>query len=162
MARNSHSESLFVSHQSLQSLSFPHFRHTIIRDPFIQRQEVKMSLFLRGSRLSFLNSVARSQIHTRALSTRRWFGAAPSSFLDREEVQQRAMTVLKNFPKVDEMKVSASAHFANDLGLDSLDQVEVVMAFEDEFGVEIPDDEAEKILSTDDAIRYISAHPQAK
>ena len=121
-----------------------------------------MSLFLRGSRLSFLNSVARSQIHTRALSTRRWFGAAPSSFLDREEVQQRAMTVLKNFPKVDEMKVSASAHFANDLGLDSLDQVEVVMAFEDEFGVEIPDDEAEKILSTDDAIRYISAHPQAK
>jgi len=60
------------------------------------------------------------------------------------------------------LQVSPSAHFQKDLGLDSLDTVEVVMAFEEEFAVEIPDVEADKILSTADAIQYISAHPQAK
>lgn len=59
-------------------------------------------------------------------------------------------------------QVSPSAHFQKDLGLDSLDTVEIVMAFEEEFAVEIPDVEADKILSTADAIQYISAHPQAK
>lgn len=60
------------------------------------------------------------------------------------------------------MQVNPSAHFQKDLGLDSLDTVELVMAFEEEFAVEIPDVEADKILSTSEAIRYISAHPQAK
>jgi NADH dehydrogenase (ubiquinone) 1 alpha/beta subcomplex 1, acyl-carrier protein len=58
--------------------------------------------------------------------------------------------------------VTPTSEFQKDLGLDSLDQVEVVMAFEEEFAVEIPDSEADKILSTKDAIEYISAHPQAK
>ena len=60
------------------------------------------------------------------------------------------------------MQVTPAANFQKDLGLDSLDVVEVVMAFEEEFGVEIPDAEADKILSTDEAISYIAAHPQAK
>lgn len=60
------------------------------------------------------------------------------------------------------LQVTPTAHFQKDLGLDSLDTVEVVMAFEEEFGVEIPDAEADKILSTSDAISYIAAHPQAK
>lgn len=59
-------------------------------------------------------------------------------------------------------QVTPSAHFQKDLGMDSLDTVEVVMAFEEEFGVEIPDAEADKILSTSDAITYIAAHPQAQ
>ena len=46
--------------------------------------------------------------------------------------------------------------------MDSLDTVEVVMAFEEEFAIEIPDSEADKILSTSDAISYVAAHPQAK
>ncbi len=46
--------------------------------------------------------------------------------------------------------------------MDSLDTVEVVMAFEEEFAIEIPDSEADKILSTSDAINYVAAHPQAK
>jgi NADH dehydrogenase (ubiquinone) 1 alpha/beta subcomplex 1 len=58
--------------------------------------------------------------------------------------------------------VTPSAHFQKDLGMDSLDTVEVVMAFEEEFGVEIPDAEADKILSTSDAITYIASHPQAQ
>ncbi len=60
------------------------------------------------------------------------------------------------------VQVTPSAHFQKDLGLDSLDTVEVVMAFEEEFAIEIPDSEADKILSTADAINYVAAHPQAK
>ena len=59
------------------------------------------------------------------------------------------MTVLQGFEKVDAGKLSATAHFKNDLGLDSLDTVEVVMAVEEEFNIEIPDAEAEKIQSTE-------------
>lgn len=59
-------------------------------------------------------------------------------------------------------QVTPTAHFQNDLGLDSLDTVEVVMAFEEEFAIEIPDTEADKILSTSDAISYIAGHPHAK
>ena len=69
---------------------------------------------------------------------------------------------LKNFQKVDPTKVTEKSHFMNDLGLDSLDTVEVVMAFEDEFAIEIPDNEADKILSVADAVEYIANHPQAK
>lgn len=60
------------------------------------------------------------------------------------------------------LQVSPTAHFQKDLGLDSLDTVEVVMALEEEFAVTIPDAEADKILSTEEAISYLSSHPQAK
>ena len=56
---------------------------------------------------------------------------------------------------VDEAKVTEDASFIDDLGADSLDTVELVMAFEEEFGVEIPDDAAEKITTVRDAIEYI-------
>ena len=56
---------------------------------------------------------------------------------------------------VDADKVTENASFIDDLGADSLDNVELVMAFEEEFGVEIPDDAAEKISTVSDAIKYI-------
>jgi acyl carrier protein len=59
-------------------------------------------------------------------------------------------------------QVTPTASFSKDLGLDSLDQVEVCMALEEEFCVTIPDAEAEKILSNTDAISFICSHPQAK
>ena len=59
---------------------------------------------------------------------------------------------------VDEAKVTEEASFVDDLGADSLDTVELVMAFEEEFGCEIPDDAAEKILTVKDAIEYIKTH----
>jgi NADH dehydrogenase (ubiquinone) 1 alpha/beta subcomplex 1 len=84
------------------------------------------------------------------------------TFLDRKEVTDRVIAVLKNFEKVDASKVTPVAHFNNDLGLDSLDAVEVCMALEEEFVITIPDAEAEKILSIEDAVNFISTHPQAK
>jgi acyl carrier protein len=59
---------------------------------------------------------------------------------------------------VEPEKVTEDASFIDDLGADSLDIVELVMAFEEEFGVEIPDDAAEKITTVKDAISYIDAH----
>ena len=59
-------------------------------------------------------------------------------------------------------KVTSAARFKEDLDLDSLDAVEIVMAIEEEFCIEIPDSEADKILSITDAVAFISAHPMAK
>ncbi|CAL4900428.1 unnamed protein product [Urochloa decumbens] len=84
------------------------------------------------------------------------------SFLDKGEVADRVVSVVKNFQKVEPAKVTPTAHFQKDLGLDSLDTVEVVMAFEEEFGFEIPDNEAEKIDSIKTAVDFIASHPQAK
>lgn len=64
--------------------------------------------------------------------------------------------------QVNASKVTVGARFKEDLDLDSLDAVEVVMAIEEEFCIEIPDSEADKILSIPDAVHYISNHPMAK
>ncbi|XP_002170625.2 uncharacterized protein LOC100214359 isoform X1 [Hydra vulgaris] len=72
-----------------------------------------------------------------------------------ESIEEQTLNVLKLFDKVDPSKVTLEAHFINDLGLDSLDVVEVVMAFEDEFGIEISDDEAEKIFTVQQAADLI-------
>lgn len=58
---------------------------------------------------------------------------------------------------VDESEVTRDASFIDDLGADSLDIVELIMAFEDEFGIEIPDDIAEKISTVNDAVEYIKS-----
>jgi NADH dehydrogenase (ubiquinone) 1 alpha/beta subcomplex 1 len=58
--------------------------------------------------------------------------------------------------------VTPEAHFEKDLGLDSLDVVELVMALEEEFGIEIPDSEADKIASISDAVSYIISNPLSK
>ena len=57
-----------------------------------------------------------------------------------------------------EADVTPDAHFVDDLGADSLDTVELVMKFEEDFDIEIPDDDAEKIQTVQDAVNYINAH----
>lgn len=73
-------------------------------------------------------------------------------------VSERVKKIVVEHLGVDEAKVTDGASFINDLGADSLDTVELVMAFEEEFGIEIPDDAAEKILTIKDAIDFIEAH----
>ncbi|KAG0579959.1 hypothetical protein M758_4G139500 [Ceratodon purpureus] len=86
---------------------------------------------------------------------------AHGAYLDRRDVIDRVLDVVKSNEKVDASKVSETATF-KDMGLDSLDEVEVVMALEEEFALEIPDAEADKIRSAPDAIDYIASHPMAK
>jgi acyl carrier protein len=74
------------------------------------------------------------------------------------DTADRVKKIVVDHLGVDEAKVTESASFIDDLGADSLDTVELVMAFEEEFGVEIPDDAAEKITTVKDAIAYIDAH----
>ena len=71
---------------------------------------------------------------------------------------ERVKKVIVQQLSVEEPEVTAEASFTNDLGADSLDLVELVMAFEEEFGVEIPDDAAEKIATVSDAIKFINDH----
>lgn len=72
------------------------------------------------------------------------------------EVKVKAIVVRQLGVKDDEVALEKS--FVDDLGADSLDIVELVMAMEDEFGFEIPDDEAEGIRTVGDAVKYINAH----
>ena len=72
------------------------------------------------------------------------------------DIAERVKKIVIEHLGVDEDKVTDSASFIEDLGADSLDTVELVMAFEEEFNCEIPDDAAEKILTVKDAISFIS------
>ena len=71
------------------------------------------------------------------------------------DIGDRVKKIVVEHLGVDESKVTEEASFVDDLGADSLDTVELVMAFEEEFGVEIPDDAAEKIGTVKDAITFI-------
>lgn len=71
------------------------------------------------------------------------------------ETLERVKKVIVEQLSVEEAEVTPEASFTADLGADSLDTVELVMAFEEEFGVEIPDEEAEKIQKVQDAVDYI-------
>ncbi len=74
------------------------------------------------------------------------------------DIAERVKKIVVEHLGVDEVKVTENASFVDDLGADSLDTVELVMAFEEEFGCEIPDDAAEKIMTVKDAIAYIDSH----
>ncbi len=74
------------------------------------------------------------------------------------DIETKVKEIIVEQLGVDPAEVVPSASFINDLGADSLDTVELVMAFEEEFGIEIPDEEAEKIQSVGQAIEYINAH----
>ncbi len=71
------------------------------------------------------------------------------------EIGSKVKKIVADHLGVDEAKVNEEANFIDDLGADSLDTVELVMAFEEEFGSEISDTEAEKILTVGDAIKFI-------
>ena len=77
---------------------------------------------------------------------------------DKVNVLEKVTKIVVDNLGVDAEKVTANASFIDDLGADSLDTVELVMAFEEEFGCEIPDDEAEKLVTVGDAVKYIETH----
>ena len=78
------------------------------------------------------------------------------------EIGERVKKIVVEHLGVEPEKVVDGASFIDDLGADSLDTVELVMAFEEEFGIEIPDDDAEKITRVKEAIEYIESHAKSK
>ncbi len=74
------------------------------------------------------------------------------------EIASRVKDIIVDKLSVEESEVTNGASFTNDLGADSLDTVELIMEFEKEFGISIPDDQAEKIGTVGDAISYIEAN----
>jgi acyl carrier protein len=76
------------------------------------------------------------------------------------EIQEKIKQIIVDELGVDEAEVTENARFIEDLGADSLDLVELVMRFEEEFGIEIPDEDAEKIQSVRDAYAYVEQHKQ--
>ena len=76
--------------------------------------------------------------------------------------EERVKQIIVEQLGVDEGEVTPSANFIDDLGADSLDTVELVMAFEEAFDIEIPDEDAEKIRTVKDAVDYIDQHAKGK
>jgi acyl carrier protein len=77
-------------------------------------------------------------------------------------VEERVKQIIVEQLGVDEGEVTPTASFVDDLGADSLDTVELVMAFEENFGIEIPDEDAEKIATVKDAVDNIEKHAKGK
>ena len=75
-------------------------------------------------------------------------------------VDDKVKSIIAEQLGVEASEVTENASFTDDLGADSLDIVELVMAFEEEFGLEIPDEDAEKIVKVSDAVSYINAHAE--
>jgi len=73
-------------------------------------------------------------------------------------VEEKVKSIIVDQLGVNEAEVTGTASFVDDLGADSLDTIELVMAFEEAFGIEIPDEDAEKIKTVKDAIEYVEAH----
>ena len=74
------------------------------------------------------------------------------------EISDKVKAIIVDKLSVDEAEVQDGASFANDLGADSLDTVELIMEFEKQFGITIPDDQSEKLSTVGDAIAYIEEH----
>ena len=77
------------------------------------------------------------------------------------DIEARVKKIVAEQLGVNEVEVKTASSFVDDLGADSLDNVELVMALEDEFGTEIPDEEAEKITTVQQAIDFVTAHSKS-
>jgi len=78
------------------------------------------------------------------------------------DIEQKVKEIICEQLSVEESEVTPEASFVESLNADSLDIVELIMAFEEAFGIEIPDDDAEKIRTVGDSIEYIKTHKKAK
>ncbi|XP_022814096.1 acyl carrier protein, mitochondrial isoform X2 [Spodoptera litura] len=119
----------------------------------------RLSTVVLQQKFSTINAALKAyntqyhQYGAQNISVRNYSGGPP---LTLELIKSRVLLVLQLYDKINPEKLSVDCHFMNDLGLDSLDHVEVIMAMEDEFGFEIPDGDAERLVRPKDIIQYIA------
>uniref|UniRef100_A0A3B5QPV9 Acyl carrier protein n=2 Tax=Xiphophorus TaxID=8082 RepID=A0A3B5QPV9_XIPMA len=113
-----------------------------VHRPFSSAADSRRTRWLGQSRISSVGLLCRQ------------YGDLPP--LTLETIKDRVLYVLKLYDKINPEKLQVTSHFMKDLGLDSLDQVEIIMAMEDEFGFEIPDAEAEKLMTPEEIVQYIA------
>ncbi|KAD3338000.1 hypothetical protein E3N88_33521 [Mikania micrantha] len=123
--------------QSLRDSVLAHLRVTVSRRQFMLMQDVSAT----SSLCRMLCTASRS---------------------NHDQVMARVIGLVKKFDKIDAAKVTESADFQKDLSLDSLDRVELVMAFEQEFSIEIPDEQADKLKCCADVANYIQSAPKSE
>lgn len=90
------------------------------------------------------------------------FNEPPPKEIKIEDIQDRVIKVCAKYDKIDSSKLQLASHFVDDLGLDSLDHVEIMMELEDEFGLEIPDQDAEKLMRPAEIAGYIFHKEEAR
>ncbi|RFU77984.1 acyl carrier [Trichoderma arundinaceum] len=138
------------------------FRTAVLRTSAsaVRAAVARPAVIRRTALMAAPRAAAAAPVRVQSLMGVRMYSAGGS--LNKEEVEGRIMSLLQGFDKVnDAANIKSTAHFANDLGLDSLDTVEVVMAIEEEFSIEIPDKDADSIHSVDKAVEYILNQPDA-
>ncbi|XP_065203409.1 acyl carrier protein, mitochondrial isoform X1 [Planococcus citri] len=137
-------------------------RNTIVQ---INKRSPSAVLYKYKSTLADINNNCR--LRSQILPTQwsclyeqlRWISNRDKPPWDRltvAQVEERVLKVCKAYDKITADKLTLDSHFTNDLGLDSLDHVEVIMAMEDEFGFEIPDQHAEKLMTPKDIVQYVA------
>lgn len=109
-------------------------------------------MFRSAIRASRINALPKASFTSKMIQPIRFYAVAP---ITKEEVTKRAFEALKTVAALQESKLTAEASFQNDLGLDSLDTVEALVALEEEFDLEIPDKISDNIKTVGEAIDYI-------
>ncbi|KAF7562928.1 hypothetical protein G7046_g1185 [Stylonectria norvegica] len=138
------------------------FRTAVLRSASAARAAVRPATAMAARRTLLAPRAALAPMVPRIQSFAAVRMYSAGGALNKEEVEGRIISLLQGFDKVNDVtNIKSAAHFANDLGLDSLDTVEVVMAIEEEFSIEIPDKDADSIHSVDKAVEYILNQPDA-
>jgi NADH dehydrogenase (ubiquinone) 1 alpha/beta subcomplex 1 len=136
------------------------FRTAVLRSASAARAAIRPAASLAVRRVAVAPRAAAVMPKIQSFQSVRMYSAGGA--LNKEEVEGRIISLLQGFDKVNDVSnIKTPGHFANDLGLDSLDTVEVVMAIEEEFSIEIPDKDADSIHSLEQAVEYILKQPDA-
>jgi len=120
----------------------------------------RASVSALSSRANFFQASAQQQssllkVDQSSSNVRFYSGQEPLSL---QFIHDRVMLVLNLFDKIDNDKLTPNSHFINDLGLDSLDHVEIILMIEDEFGFEIPDEHGESLVNAAQIAKYVADH----
>ncbi|XP_013170111.1 PREDICTED: acyl carrier protein, mitochondrial isoform X2 [Papilio xuthus] len=127
-------------------------KSTSYRTPVVCR----LSTVVAVQKLRTVQTIAKINSQVQNGVYARQYSSGAQAKLSPREIQERVMKVCKAYDKLTNSKLTLESHFMTDLGLDSLDHVEVIMAMEDEFGFEIPDGDAERLVRPKDIVQYIA------